>query len=105
MPLWTIGVGIPILLCALGLPLALQRVPPNRWFGFRTPSPINWYRTNRAFGISLLFAALFSGLANTALALCFADGPAAPLSVWMANQSIGWVILACIPPWVVSRHP
>ena len=105
MSLWTIGVGIPILLCALALPLTLQRVPPNRYFGFRTRSPISWYRTNRVFGISLLLAALFSGLANTALALCFADGPAAPRSVWMANQSIGWVILACIPPWVVSRHP
>ena len=105
MPLWTIGAGIPLLFFALALPLALQLVPPNRWFGFPTPSPANWHRTNRAFGLSLLLAALFSALINAALAVCFADGPTAPLSLWMSNQSIGWIILACIPPWLVSRRP
>ena len=104
MPLWSIGAGIPLLFFALALPLALQLVPPNRWLGFRTRST-NWYRTNQTFGVALLLASLFAALANAALAVCFADGPAAPLSLWMANQSIGWVILACIPAWLQSRRP
>gem|GEM_PF-2555410 len=109
MLLWTIGAGLPLLFFAASLPLVLERVPPNRWFGFRTSftlaHPANWYRTNRTFGISLLLASCFSALANAALALCFADGPIAPVSVWMANQSLGWVLLACVPPWLISRRP
>ncbi len=85
-------------------PLALQLVPPNQWLGFHTQST-NWYSTNQTFEISLLLAAFFSALANAALVVCFVDGPAASVSLWMAKQSIGWVILACIPAWLESRRP
>jgi energy-converting hydrogenase Eha subunit B len=59
-------IGLPILTLALGLPLALQLVPPNRLYGFRTTttfsSPEAWYDVNYATGIALLAAGVVGGL-------------------------------------------
>lgn len=58
--------GIPTLIFLLGLPLALKLVPPNRFYGFRTPttfsSPEAWYAINFATGLALLGAGILSGL-------------------------------------------
>jgi uncharacterized membrane protein len=48
-------------LAALGcLPLALGVVPPNGWYGFRTPRSVTdervWYPVNRQLGIDFMLA-------------------------------------------------
>jgi uncharacterized membrane protein len=58
-----------VLFTLLGVPLAAQMVPPNRFYGFRIPSTLAsadlWYRVNRATGIDLVVA----GMLILALAL------------------------------------
>lgn len=51
-----------LLFIAIGIPLALKRVPPNRWYGFRTAKTLSnqtiWYAANRVVGTDLLSLAL-----------------------------------------------
>ena len=58
-------IGLPVLVLALGIPLASQWVPPNRFYGFRTAptfaSVEAWSQVNRATGLALLAAGLISG--------------------------------------------
>ncbi|MCB9681081.1 MAG: SdpI family protein [Alphaproteobacteria bacterium] len=55
-------------LVLLGPPLWLEKVPPNRFYGFRTPrtvsDPRTWYPVNRVAGRDLTLA----GIASLALA-------------------------------------
>ena len=59
-------IGLPILILALGIPLASQWVPPNRFYGYRTATTFAsveaWYQVNRATGLALIGAGLISGL-------------------------------------------
>ena len=45
---------------ALGIPLKQGRVPPNRFYGFRTPRTLRdekiWYPANRVLGIDMIRA-------------------------------------------------
>src|SRR3954465_13437759 len=49
-----------LLFTALSLPLMLKKVPPNNWYGFRTPKTLSdekiWYEANRisAQGMALV---------------------------------------------------
>ena len=56
--LWGLYSGAGILLGGLALPHILGRVPPNYWYGFRTPRTLNsaslWYAANRYAGWRLL---------------------------------------------------
>lgn len=49
-----------LVLMALAVPLLLQKVKPNRWYGVRTARTRNddglWYRANRLYGIAMLTA-------------------------------------------------
>ena|SRR5438445_283654 len=58
--------GLPALMLVLGIPLALRLVPPNRFYGYRTPttfaSPEAWYQVNFATGLALISAGLVSGI-------------------------------------------
>jgi uncharacterized membrane protein len=42
----------------LGIPLILQKVPPNEWYGFRTAKTLSderiWYPINKLMGYDLL---------------------------------------------------
>jgi uncharacterized membrane protein len=57
---------VPVLLGALfvvlGIPLAAERIPPNRLYGYRTSATLSdrslWYRVNRATGIDLVAGGL-----------------------------------------------
>jgi hypothetical protein len=108
MVLWAAAAGIPAFFFVLGLPLALARVPPNRWYGFRTAQTVGnpgvWYPVNRTAGWSMMAAGMCAGLANGILLVCFGDAPAEPVSSWISMQSAGWGILSMIPPWWHSRR-
>ena len=56
--LWGLYSGTGILLGGLALPLIVGRVPPNYWYGFRTPRTLAsaslWYAANRYAGWRLL---------------------------------------------------
>lgn len=59
--LYTLGfAAVGLLFIGLGLPLIFNRVPPNRWYGFRTSKTLSatkyWYAANRVAGKNLLLA-------------------------------------------------
>jgi uncharacterized membrane protein len=51
---------VPALLIVLAVPMILQKVPRNSWYGFRTPYTLSsdqvWYRANRISGVTLAAA-------------------------------------------------
>ena len=73
--------ALPLITILIAIPLVLQRVPPNLWYGFRTRKTLSdkntWYRANYLGGAALLFSAivalvlnvLFSVILNPVLAL------------------------------------
>src|SRR5215813_1223227 len=62
-----------IMLIIVSVPMIIERVPPNRWYGFRTPrtqsDPRVWYPANRIAGQYLAFAGLIIELATLGVAL------------------------------------
>ncbi len=69
--LCTIHVIAGLLIAGLAVPLVAGRVPPNPWYGFRTPrtlrDPAVWYPANAYAGRWLLAAGIVISLAALAL--------------------------------------
>jgi hypothetical protein len=72
---------LPVLVGMLGVPLLLDWVPPNRFYGFRTPatlaSPQLWYDVNRATGWAMLIAGLLGLIGAAVIALVGGEWSAA----------------------------
>lgn len=56
--LFGLFLGGGVLMFVLGIPLGYGLVPPNWWYGFRTPSTVRnahiWYPVNRVTGLWLM---------------------------------------------------
>ena len=65
--------GLVVMLMAAAVPLAMRKVPVNRFYGFRTPktrsSPEIWFRANEKAGVNLLAAGAFTLAAWAAIRL------------------------------------
>src|SRR5438477_7963614 len=61
--------GVGLLVAALALPMMYEKIPPNGFYGFRTPrtmsDPNVWYPANRVAGRNLALAGVI--VATTAL--------------------------------------
>jgi hypothetical protein len=87
----TIMVGNPInplmpaLLVGLSIPLLLDKVPPNPWYGFRVPSTLAnanlWYKVNRYTARWLLSSGILT--ATGAVILYFAPGLTVDRYAWL----------------------
>ena len=68
-------IALPAIAFALGIPLILRLVPPNRFYGFRTATSFSsadaWYQINFAMGLALVAAGAVAGL----LVLFLSHGP------------------------------
>jgi uncharacterized membrane protein len=66
MMLRVLFIAFPALTFALGIPLILRLVPPNRFYGFRTTTTYSsadaWYQINFATGVALVAAGVVAGL-------------------------------------------
>ena len=75
MMLRVLFIAFPTLTFALGIPLILRVVPPNRFYGFRTTTSYSsadaWYQINFATGLALVAAGVVAGL----LILFLSQGP------------------------------
>lgn len=62
-----------IFLVALSVPLILKKVPPNDWYGFRTPKTRSderiWYEANRIAAQGMVVAGIVLILGSLALLL------------------------------------
>lgn len=72
MPLLAIiNVIAGLLMAAIALPLVLGKIPPNLWYGFRTPrtlrDPAVWYPANAYAGRWLFASGIAIALAAVAL--------------------------------------
>jgi len=58
--LFIVGAGSGVLIIILAIPMILQRVRPNGWYGFRTRKTLSdekiWYSANEYAGKALLLA-------------------------------------------------
>ncbi|HYC33983.1 MAG TPA: SdpI family protein [Gemmatimonadales bacterium] len=71
MPLALLFPAVGLLLVVLGWPMAIRRVPPNRWYGLRVPATFAdervWYEANAVAGRDIM--ALGTAVVVVALAL------------------------------------
>ena len=72
-----IFIAVGALFTGLGIPLALGKVPPNLFYGFRTPktlsSPEIWYPANRSMGIDMTIAGIVITIASAVIAVACPD--------------------------------
>jgi hypothetical protein len=58
---------IALLMIVISAPMALKMVPPNGYFGFRTPKTLSsttiWYAANQRAGLSLICAGILTLMA------------------------------------------
>ncbi len=94
--------AVGALFFALGLPLALGKIPPNHWYGFRTTKTLassqTWYAANQVAGQDLMIAGvvlLLGVIGMTALKVFVS--PALPLRSW-------GLVLFCVVGIAVVAH-
>jgi uncharacterized membrane protein len=62
---------VGLLFVGLSIPLIQQRVPPNRFYGFRTPKTLSdskiWYEANRLSGYDFLLAGVLITISSLTL--------------------------------------
>ena len=101
----TLFIGEGLLFALLGVPLALGRVPPNGWYGFRTPrtlaEPAVWYEINRGCGIGMVIAGAL--IALSALLLTSILGERSVGFVAVSNIVITFVALGAVFLWGMTR--
>jgi uncharacterized membrane protein len=87
----------PLVIIAFSVPLILGKVPPNMWYGFRTPttlsSPDIWYRANRASGI---YFAIAGAVMLLATAVLLASGRRPETTPWFPVVAIVVPILIAL---------
>ncbi len=74
-----------LLLAGLAVPLLLDKIPPNGWYGFRVPSTLYneqlWYKVNRYMARWMLLAGIITVVG--AVALFFVPGLSVDAYAWL----------------------
>jgi uncharacterized membrane protein len=88
-----VGLGF----AALGVPLALGRIPPNGTYGFRTAKTLSnaevWFAVNRVQGIDLCIAGVVIAVLTTALYFGWASAPSSTLALVDAGVMVTVLVL------------
>jgi uncharacterized membrane protein len=67
-PMFFLWLFVGFLLIGISIPLILEKVPPNRWYGFRVTKTLSsesiWYLANRAAGFDLMWAGIAIALTS-----------------------------------------
>ena len=91
-PLHLLGYILPLITIATAIPMALSKMKPNRYYGFRTPktlsSPTIWYAANRACGQYMIIASAVSLVFNLSYWLPHRDLPIPALVLPMAAATV-----------------
>jgi uncharacterized membrane protein len=87
-----------LLMVALAIPLLLDKVPPNPWYGFRVPStlsdPVVWYKANRYMARWLLLTGVITTVG--AFLLFHVPGLTVDTYAWLALTVFGVPFLITI---------
>lgn len=80
-----------LLLVGLSIPLLLDKIPPNPWYGVRVPStladPVRWYKANRYMARGLLLTGIITVIG--AVGLYFAPGLSVDAYAWLVLGVFG----------------
>jgi uncharacterized membrane protein len=91
---------LPGLAIVLGIPMGLELIPPNRFYGYRTRKTFSsrdiWYRANRFSGWSLAIAGAVALGHNALFRHDHADWPPATQQVFMALTTALLLLLALV---------
>jgi serine/threonine protein kinase len=99
---------LPALVIGLAIPLVIRAVPPNRWYGVRTPQTFSslstWYKVNHTVGWWMITAA--------ALVICFSlilwrlhpEWPASKLNYWTNSAMCLLILLIALSAIVYARR-
>jgi uncharacterized membrane protein len=101
--------AVGLLFVGLGIPLALRRVPPNAWYGFRTAKtfsdPRIWYSANRVSGIDLMIAGVVLAIGVMVLfGLRASVIPSLRLATWCFGLFVSAMLAAVVHSfWYLNR--
>jgi uncharacterized membrane protein len=94
--------------CKVRVPLALQKIKPNGWYGFRTPKTLSdeniWYEANRVAGIDLSLAGLLTIFTSIALFLFSGFLTEKQVIITLVIVTIGSLWVAVIHSFIVLRR-
>jgi len=97
---------IPILILVLAIPLLFDKVPRNRWYGFRTSTSLSsdeaWYQSNRVAAKGMCIAAAIWMAASLILPQLIADARQASM-VTLLLGSFCVVVAVVVAQIVASR--
>ena len=100
MPLHIVVYVLPVLLVIMAIPLLIGLVPPNRWYGFRTPKTRSsreiWRKANRASASYLIAAVVLATAFNAFLLATRSGSPQHDLLPWMAGSIIVAILIAVL---------
>ena len=95
---WFTIVGATFVL--LGFPLKYEKIPPNWFYGFRTPKSLSskeiWYQVNRVAGVDMIRAGVVIIAASLILlALRYWIAPEAAIFALLATSlgTTGWMLI------------
>ncbi len=84
--------AVSLLWFLLGLPLWLQKVGPNRWYGFRTATTLHnedlWYPVNRVVGVWMMRTAAITELVA--------------IGTFLARLPVDVAAIANLIPWMIG---
>ena len=78
-------IALPLITIVIAIPLVLQKVPPNLWYGFRTRKTLSdtdiWYRANYLGGAALMFSAIVALVVNVLISMILDSAIALPVEI------------------------
>lgn len=98
--------GFALILASV--PMIIGTVPPNRWYGFRTPrtqsDPKVWYPANRIAGQYLAFAGFLIVLATLGVLLLRTQMTPATGAIVLLVVTIGSITAATVLSFIAVRR-
>lgn len=78
-------IALPLITIVTAIPLVLQKVPPNWWYGFRTRKTMSdtdiWYRANYLGGAALLLSGIVALVVNVLVSIILESAIALPVEI------------------------
>jgi uncharacterized membrane protein len=101
-----VNLVIPLTIVVLAIPLILQKVPRNGFYGFRTPLTMSsdeiWYYANKISGIALVAAGIFwFALGRVLPAVVHGERRVYQMVTWLGAGSL--FVVFVVSYWLTRR--
>ncbi|MCC7339469.1 MAG: SdpI family protein [Bryobacterales bacterium] len=103
----TVNFIVPILIFLLAIPLLFDKIPRNRWYGFRTPTSMSsdqaWYYSNKVAAKGMCVAAAIWMVASLVLSQRMADKQQASM-MGLLFGPFCLVVVVIVTQVIATRH-